>query len=125
MQSSVVGFTVCEVIHKSKAICYRCKDGDRTVIVKKNADRAHVGEQLKNEYNIGRLLCRKTEHVVEYEQIVEDDKIEVAIVMEDGGVNLQSILPSNGFSVRKVLKIAKQCVEGLFAIHKVGIIHCN
>jgi serine/threonine protein kinase len=121
------GYEVLEVVQKSEAEIYRCLENNRTIILKATPETVS-GEQLKKEFNIGRIVCERTESVVVYERLFENydaEKLSVFIVMEDGGQDLLSLLPSTGFTVKKVLKIAIQCSQALAAIHKHGIIHCK
>jgi serine/threonine protein kinase len=83
---------------------------------------------FKKEYDIGVALsdkhsCIKT---LEYIDNIDDEgRQRVAIVMEDGGIDLDTHIPQGGYPTPEFLNIAIQCAQGLQDIHRSNIIHTD
>lgn len=122
------GYKLLNCLHKgSLSNIYRAvRLSDNYPVVIKLSTKKTVTEKkaqrFRREFEIGQQIA--SPHVVRYLELKQDSAYGIALVLEDdNAVELTSVIPSPGFSVREFLAIAIQIVEGLQAIHAANIIH--
>ena len=125
---SIPGYKLLHCLHEgTSSNIYRAVrlSDECSVVIKVSTQKSFAEKKVqrfRQEFELGQQV--HSPYVARYLELKQDLTYGIALVMEDDqAVELTSIIPPEGFSDRKFLKIAIQIVQGLQAIHAVNIIH--
>jgi predicted ATPase/signal transduction histidine kinase len=122
----LVGYDLGDVIYegrRSRVLRAARRSDGRPVVVKVPANDPPTGDDLRRarrEFEIGAALAGP--EAVSYLAFVEPDA-RAAIVMDDGGVSLDRLIPGGGLPLSRFLDLAVDLADRLARIHKTSVVH--
>jgi len=105
--------------------CRNKSDGSLVVIKTSSTDKiGKESQQLRREFEVGLQASKNAERVIQhYGVILNGDIVEGIVLQNIEGRSLSSIIPEDGFPLRRFLDLAIECVLGLQEIHNNNVVH--